>query len=274
MKIAVMTLAVIASVMCTSAEAALTRVTYQTPVPDPHGGLLVNPPVDLNFNESRTVRWTTETSGKQFILGQNFKLASNMIMDKYAVMLRADPAVDDQVVQVPGNPGPDGTILVSLWELPNLNGGNFGYPGASAGGVPIATWPLAVGEEIDSNNNPGGGPGAHAGDWLIFDTPDIALTAGTQYGIQLAWESEGVAGRKILIWVSNAPGSAYYPGDYPLGEMAIATEGPSNTSATVSYFRTYRSENFAIIGIPEPATLGLLSFGSLCCILSRRRRFQ
>jgi hypothetical protein len=226
---------VVALATCAGAEA---QVTYQTDVPDPNGGLLVNYGIDLDFNESRVIRWSPGETQRS-ALSQNFKVSSNITMDKYAVQLRADSTVASDVVQLPSG---DAQISVSLWELPNLSNSVYGYPAASAsvGGVPKAAWTLTVGADVNSNPPP---PGAAPGDWLIFDTPNIALTAGVQYGIQLAWPTvTQEVGQKIWIWVSNPD---VFPDGFPVEQMANAIEGDPTINA--SYIKTYRSENFAII---------------------------
>jgi hypothetical protein len=225
----------VASSACAGAKA---QVTYQTDVPDPNGGLLVNYGIDLDFNESRVIRWSPGETSRS-ALSQNFKVSSNITMDKYAVQLRADATVQDDVVQLPSGDAP---ISVSIWELPDLNDSVYGYPAASAslGGVPKATWTLTIGADVNSNPPP---PGAAPGDWLIFDTPNIALTAGVQYGIQLAWPSvTQEVGQKIWIWVSNPD---VFPDGFPVDQMANAIQGDPTVNA--SYIKTYRSENFAII---------------------------
>jgi hypothetical protein len=229
-------------VVLATCAAAQAQVSYQTETPDPHGGLLINHAVDLDFNESRVVRWSPGET-QRYALAQNFMVSSNITMDKYAVQLRADGAVQDDVVQLPSGDAP---ITVSLWKLPDLaSSGAAGYPAASAsiGSVPLATWNLTIPADVNSNPPP---PGAAPGDWLIFDTPNIALTAGVQYGIQLAWPTvTQEVGQKIWFWVSNPD---VYPDGFPLAESAIAIEGDPTLNA--SYIKTYRSENFAIIAGP------------------------
>jgi hypothetical protein len=234
---------------------AAAKVTFQYTAPNPNGGLLHDDGQSTS-NESRVVRWGP--SEPRLGVAQNFKVSSNITMDKYAVQLRPDLGPGDNLVL----PSGDAPIVVSLWALPDLNStGAAGYPAASAsvGGMPLATWNLTV-EAANQN--------AGKSAWLIFDTPNIALTAGTQYGIQLGWPAETQVGQKIWVWVSK-PDSLP---EAPLGEMAIYTQGDPSLNA--SYNKTYRSQNFAIIAVPEPATLGLLSFGSLCCFLSGRKRIQ
>jgi hypothetical protein len=219
---------------CAGAKA---QVTFQTAAPDPEGGLLVNNGIDLDFNESRVVRWSPGET-ERLALAQNFMVGSNFMMDKYAVQLRADATVQSDVVQLPAGDAP---IEISLWELPDLSSAAFGYPAASAslGGAPKATWTLTV-EAANSSGNP---DGARPGDWLVFDTPNIALTAGVQYGIQLAWPTvTSQVGQKIWFWVSNPD---VYPDGFPIDQSAIAISGDPTLDA--SYINTYRSENFAII---------------------------
>jgi hypothetical protein len=255
MKNAALMVAMAMLVMCKSA--AMAQVTFQYTAPDPNGGLLHDDGQSTS-NESRLVRWGP--SEPNLGVAQNFKVSSNITMDKYAVQLRPDLGPGDNLVL----PSGDAPITVSLWRLPDLDStGAAGYPAASAsvGSVPLATWNLTVEAANQSAGNAA---------WLIFDTPNIALTAGTQYGIQLGWPAEtSQVGQKIWVWISK-PDSLP---EFPLGEMAIYTQGDPSLNA--SYNKTYRSQNFAIIAaVPEPATLGLLSFGGLCCLLSRRRWFQ
>jgi hypothetical protein len=236
---------------------AAAQVTFQYTAPDPNGGLLHDDGQSTS-NESRVVRWGP--SEPRLGVAQNFKVSSNITMDKYAVQLRPDLGPGDNLVL----PSGDAPITVSLWALPDLDStGAAGYPAASAsvGSTPLATWNLTV---EAANQNAGNSA------WLIFDTPNIALTAGTQYGIQLGWPAQTPqVGQKIWVWISKPDALP----EQPLGAMALYTQGDPSLNA--SYNKTYRSQNFAIIAaVPEPATLGLFSFGSFCCLLSRRRRFQ
>jgi hypothetical protein len=193
-------------------------------------------------------------------------VASNFTMDKFAVQLRQDQAVSDQVVQLPNGDAP---IKVSLWTIPGI-GSNNSYPVA---GAQTATWTLTIPASIASNL-PGG---AHNGDWLIFDMPtNIALTAGVQYGIQLEWPTVTPSvGQKLLIYEAISAADVAAFGQSPLERMAMHLHA-SPQSDPYTYDKTFRTENFAIIAapVPEPATLGLLSFGGLFSLLIRRRRFQ
>ncbi len=252
MKNASLILVMLVSVLSSRADA---QVTFQSGAPDPKGGLLFSVG-QTSSNESRVVRWGP--GEPRLGVAQNFVVDSSFTMDKYAVQLRPDLGPGDNVV-IPSGGAP---ITVSFWELPDLDStGAAGYPAASAsiGGVPQANWNLTVDE---SNQNAG------KANWLIFDTPNIPLTAGVQYGIQLGWPTETAeAGQKIWVWISNP-----FPDDTPLGKSAIYTQGDPSLSG--SYNKTYRSANFAIIGVPEPATLGLLLFGGVGCLPSHRRRCQ
>ncbi len=234
MKRLLLLLALIELVVCGRAQA---QVTFQTTVPDSNGGLLVDYGIDLDFNESRVLRWSPGETERN-ALAQNFMVGSDFTMDKYAVQLRADATVQGDVVQLPDGDAP---IEVSIWELPDLTSASFGYPAASAslGGTPKATWAMTV----DAANNSNLPDGARPGDWLVFDTPNIALTAGVQYGIRLAWPTvTSQVGQKIWFWVSNPD---VFPDGFPIDQSAIAVSGDPTLDA--SYINTYRSQNFAII---------------------------
>jgi hypothetical protein len=100
-----------------------------------------------------------------------------------------------------------------------------------------------------------------AGQWMYFDTDNLALQNGGLYGVTLCpTEVTGAVSNNILQWASGADESAYAGGTGTL----FNPSGKGGIPTTTSY-GSARDLTFYVQAIPEPATVSLyvVSLGAI-----------
>lgn len=94
--------------------------------------------------------------------------------------------------------------------------------------------------------------------WMTFDIDNLSLTSGNYYAFVLSFDNAGVADQDQTVYQSTE--------GYSSGRRWYSVSDSFTTSTSYDLA-------FSVQVVPEPASMGLISFGGVC-LLALRRRFR